>query len=635
MFDWLKLEQRVISRRQFMAKAALTGAALPAVATLLAACGSDDDAATATVPAGGDGTPTSAATEPASEATATEAMDEATPTGEMAEPSPTSGMDEATPTAEGEAEATQSSGGTFVEGGDPLMGQEFEEGVPGGVLIDGDSCCVTAPFNLGGIDARSAAYDRLTFEPLVEPNPFTLEPVGCLAQAWEVSEDGLTWTFFLREGVLFHDGESFGAEDVEATYALSGDEASLSEFVTQIQENISTITVVDDLTIAFATPEVLPDFLFDAAMFGIGAAHILNEIDPAEYASSPASTGSDPAMVVGTGPFRASEVVVDDYLSLVRFDDYWGGAPYLDGWTFRIYFDDAALLTAVLAGEVDRVRFIQNVYVPELEAAGLNLLPWRGSYYDCIALNLDPEKTTLFQDPNVRKALMHALDREAMLQAGYEGFGEVANTLLSASGPFNNPDGVTVQYAYDPDLAQQLLDEAGWTVGANGIREQDGQPFAFSIRSESGWIPWENHAVTAQEYWRAIGLDVSVDLTTFDSVSEQYASGNFEATVWEFPSGPTPDRSSLFTCDAPSNGMGYCNPEVDAALTEARTTLDEEQRIALYTQFQNLVLEDLPMLLLVYYGAHSVSSPRVHNLPITDRLINYLFASEKIWMGES
>jgi peptide/nickel transport system substrate-binding protein len=607
-----------LNRRVLLQSAGLSVAS----AALLAACGGDDEDPTATA---GTNQPT-ATSEPAT-AAMTEASDGPTATGEMIEPSPTSGEAEATTTEE-EA-ATPAPGGTFVEGGDPLMGQEFEPGTPGGILIDGDTCCVTAPFNIGEILGRDNDYSRLVFEPLVEINPFTLEPVGCLAEAWEVGDDSVTWTFFLREGVLFHDGAPLTAADVTATYALLSDPASGSIVVSQIEENISSITAVDERTVAFTTPEVLPDFVFDGAGFVIGAVHVLSEIDPAEYAASDAATGADPAMVVGTGPFRVKEVVTDDHVTLSRFDDYWDGAPYLDEWTFRVLGDDAALLTSLLSGEVDYVRHVNNAYIGQLEEAGLQLLPWQTRSFDLLPLNL---ANPLFQDKRVRQALMYALDREAMLQVAYEGVGQVAETLLAPYLPFANPEGVTVRYGYDPDMANQLLDEAGWEARSDGIREKDGERFAFTILGEAGWQPWESQVIAAQEYWRQVGLEVTVELLPASTLSEQYAAGDYDATITFFVAAPTPDQSPNYLCDSPSNYTGYCNEEVDAILTEARSELDEARRIELYTQFQNIVLDELPILPTIFYGGYSVAAARVHNPPATEIFMNKLFAGEKIWV---
>jgi peptide/nickel transport system substrate-binding protein len=615
-----------LSRRQFLQRATVLGFAIPAGTVLLAACGSDDDEPAATA------TGQATATSGTSEATPTEMMDEPTPTGEMDEPTATSGTSEGTPTAEGEA-TTPPSGGTFYEGGDRLMGQEFEPGQPGGVFIE---AFFDPPFIEPFWTSTTTVYAliRNVYEALIEPNPFTLEPVGLLAESWEVSEDAINWTFFLREGVTFHDGEAFNADDVVFSYQYQLDESLEGGRSSHLNALIAGVQAVDELSVQVTAVDVFPDFLMEAGTLLIGAEHILSGIDPAEYLTSAVVTGSDPAMVIGTGPFKFVELVPEDHVTFERFDEYWDGAPYLDQFIYRSQASSDENVTGLLAGENDFVYELGLVAVPELEAAGFIIDQWETSSFVSVVVNNDADRSPFLSDPVVRQALLFGLDREAMAISHGEGISTIAETILAPTSPFCDAEGVTVRYPYDPERAMALLDEAGWVLGDDGVREKDGVRLSFTLMSESGWAPYNTMAEIAQENWRQIGVDVTAEIIVWATMVEMAANRDFDAWLRYFPGGLVPDRTPQYGCESPDNLLGYCNPDLDALLEQARTTFDQEQRVELYTEFQNLVLTDLPVLPLIFPNGASAAAPRVHNPPRGNVPANYWFAVEKIWVEQ-
>jgi peptide/nickel transport system substrate-binding protein len=610
-----------------MGRAMAIGLTLPATGALLAACGSDDDEPTATTASGqatgtsaGDATPTEAV----GAATATGETGEPTATGAMTEPSPTSGESEETP----DSEATEPSGGTFVDGGDLSMGQAFEEGVSGGHMLEAASWIALVDFTEYGSNFGNVI--RFIFEGLAERNPFTFEPVGRLAQAWEIAEDGLTITFFLREGVLWHDGEPFTAADVVATYEYLMNEDLSSPYYTTLTENIASIEQVDEYTVAFTAPVVQAFFFDNIAYQLIGARHVLDTIPPGEFKASAAGIGSDPSLVVGTGPFTLRERIDEDHLTVDRFDDYWNGAAYLDSFTMRYYPDGSAASLALLSGEADFVWEIQLTSLEDLEQNGFRLNRWFFPGQDGIILNHDPERATPLQDKTVRQALYYAMDREEINLAAFEGQCRIEPTMLAPDTPYANPDGVTVRYEYDPERAMALLDEAGWVVGADGIREKDGQRFSVIVRGWATWPPHANTAVVVQEQWRRIGIDAELLLEDFEFDDV----GDWDAAVWDQPFGVPPTCFNIYRCDNPNNFGSYCNPEMDALIDEILVELDEARRLELMTEWQNLVLDELPLLPLYFVGGYHATSPRVHNPPNGSILTNTWFAANKLWVEQ-
>lgn len=624
---------RRLSRRDTLRRALAFGLAAPVVGGLLAACGDDDDDPTATT-AAGEPTATGGG---AAEATATTA-DEEEPT-EAGEADATGTSEDGEPTETGEAEATGTTGGSgdtgdFVEGGDRLMGFTMEEGTPGGILIEGSFSDISTLNPVLTSDVPSSDVQAFIFETLAEPNPETIEPVGSLAAAWAVSEDGLTWTLQLQEGVTWQDGETFTADDVKFTYDLHMNPETNSPRTADFTAKIASIEVVDDLTISFTLVAPISDFLLDLGVYGIVAEHVWADIPAADVAADGGSTGEDPARVVGTGPFIFEQWTVEDNASVVRYDDYWDGAPYLDQIIYKVVPDQSAGVQQLITGELDWFGGVPEASVTELDGTDVGIFESPTLSFTFYGTNMDPEKTTLFQEANVRKALLYALDREAMIQTIRFGYGEVAIGTMPVLSWAYNPEGIEEAYAYDPELAMQLLDEAGWVAGDDGVRAKDGQRLAFSMYTNAGNVAREAYLTAAQEFWAQIGVEMTPQLEPFPALVERITETfDFEVVLIGFNWSATPDQSVMWGCESYPLGFNfvrYCNEEVDAIAAEALSEPDQATRIEMYTEMQNLVLADLPMAVLDFPTSITGLSNRVHNL--FPSAVNERFNPEMWWI---
>jgi peptide/nickel transport system substrate-binding protein len=553
----------------------------------------------------------------------------------------------ATPTAEISASPTPTSppvpptpvpANTRIEGGDPLMGKPIEEALhDGGTLVEGWATDLQTVNPVLANDEPSLAYTALMFEPLIEIHPDTLEPVGVLAAAWEVSSDGQTWTFFLRDGITWHDGEPFTAADVVFTYDLHRNSESNSAYTTDLLSKIESIEVVDDLTVRFRLPRPVADFAVDVAVYGILAEHIWRETPAAEVVNDPGSTGTEPDRVVGTGPFRFVSWIPGERATVERYADYWGGRPHLDEYIFKVIPDHDAGIAQLRTGELDWLAGIPGPAVAELqELTDIALHDAATLSFSFYGTNLDPEKTTLFQDVEVRQAMLYALDRQAMVDTIRFGYGEVAIGTMPTLSWAYNPSGIRHTYDYDPDRARDLLDTAGWVPGTDGIRTKDGKRLSFQMFGDVG-DPVSSGMLTAmQQYWRDVGIDMQPNLVPFQALVEAIAvTFNFEAFLIGFSWGPSPDQGAMFECASYEGGFNvvrYCNPEVDRILSEARTEPDQVRRLELYTQFQNLVLEDLPVAVIDFPRSIAGVNTRVHN--VFPSSINERFNAETWWVEE-
>jgi len=197
------------------------------------------------------------------------------------------------------------------------------------------------------------------------------------------------------------------------------------------------------------------------------------------------------------------------------------------------------------------------------------------------------------------------------------GDGIVGRGMISNLSWASDWDGLTVRYDYDPDMAGALLDEAGWVMGADGIREKDGEKFTFTLTTGDGFRPWSDSAVILQEQFRQIGIQVELELIANDIYFERFDNSEYEACIRQLPGSVTPEASigNLRCTEYPDgfNSEMYCNEEVDALLDQALAEPDQEARIEIYRQAQDMILTDMPLVPLFTNFRVSVSNPGIHN----------------------
>jgi len=519
-----------------------------------------------------------------------------------------------------------------------LFGKEIEAPEhEGGTLVQGGSQDISTLLPVVTQDGPSSAVQGLIFESVVSVHPDTLEPIGLLAESWDVAEDASVYTFHLRDGISWSDGEPFTAEDVEFTFLTYMNPDTGSPHGSVISAQIDSIDVLDPLTVQFTLTGTFPDFAVEIMVFNIIAKHIWEDIDPVAMHQDPGATGADPSRVVGTGPFTFEEWVSGEHLTLVPNEDYWRGAPALDAFIFKVLPDDAAAVNQLKTGEID-VSGLPPSAVGEFDGSqDVAVIDYPTLDFIFYGLNLDASKTTLFQDVEVRQALMYALDREAMLDSILFGYGEVAVGTIPTMSWAYNPDGIELKYPYDPEMAKQLLDDAGWVKGADGVREKDGQRLAFTMYTSAGNQVRESYLTVLQEYWAEIGVEMTPQFEPFPTLIERLTETfDFEAFLVGFTWGAAVDQSIMFTCDAAGgngfNFTSYCNPEVDAILSEALSETDRDRRIELYTEFQNIVMEDLPETVMFFSRDIGGVRTRVHNL--FPNGVNLLFNAHTWWVED-
>lgn len=436
----------------------------------------------------------------------------------------------------------------------------------------------------------TSVYDTLVYQDL----DATFVPG--LAERWEVSDDGLVYTFYLRRDVTFHDGTRFDAEAVQFNLDRIADPDTMSRKAASLLGPYVRTEVVDDFTarVHFSSP---------FAAFLDGASQVyLAMVSP----EAVRTWGPDYAdHQVGTGPFMFKEYVPRDRLVLERYPDYaWApsvyghqGPAYLDEIEFRFFADAATRVLALesdqaqVMGEIPpqdaaRLRETENVNVLEVAIPGQPLQ---------FFLNTDRLPTN---DLRVRQALLYAADRPAITQVVFASTSPVAYGPLSRSTLYYN-EGVEQLYPHDVDRAAQLLEEAGWIDSdGDGLREKDGQPLVLqAILMTWGYVPEVGQMLQAQ--FRTVGVDLQTEEMAFPAAVAAAAEGQYHLAPMVFSSS---DPSILETTFRSSNAEGGFNwakvrdPLIDGLLEEGARTMDGEGREAIYDQLQGLIMEQALIL---------------------------------------
>jgi peptide/nickel transport system substrate-binding protein len=450
----------------------------------------------------------------------------------------------------------------------------------------------------------------LIFEGLVRTDAAG-NVVPDLARQWTVSQDGLTYTFDLRDHVYWQDGQPFTAADVAYTVGVTQDPAYTAHpEMADLWRSITT-TVVSPLTIRFTLSEPYAPFL-DHMSFGILPAHILRGTSVADLGSHPFNLHP-----VGTGPFRVESLDAEQ-VTLVPNLQYHGQRPYLDQLQFRFYSDYPTLFAAYERGEIQGAAGLSPDEVDRLaEDSRATLYSAETAACTVIFLNLN---RLVFKDKAVRQALLLALDRQALVDQVVEGQAVVANSPVISALWAQDP--VLQRYGYDPTAARALLDQAGWRDSdGDGIRAKGNMKLTFSLVTNAD--PVRERLVQAiAGMWEKIGVPVETQVIEPGRLSEEFLRPrHFDAVLygWSvsyYDPDPYPLWHSTQAKAGGQNFTSFSNPEADAILEQARRTTDQATRAAMYRRFQQIFADEVPALLLYQSVSQYVVDQAVRNVQV-------------------
>lgn len=456
-----------------------------------------------------------------------------------------------------------------------------------------------------------SAYDKYVtntmFEALLAVDGEAM-PTEALAENYEISEDGLTYTFTLREGLKFDDGTPLTTEDVAFTYT-AGCDASYDgplDFVntTKIKgakaykegtaSTVEGIKIIDERKISFTLEEVNADAIYDFTNFATGI------ISKAYYGKEYKQGNLDYIKAfhtkpVGCGAYKFIKSVAGQEVDLVANENYYLGKPNIPNLIYKVTSEDTRI-QMLQSGEIDMDMVTVNEdNVNQLKGAGfldLEIFPTNG--YGYIGMNF---KNAKFADQKVRQALAYGLNRADIVGAVYAGgFADVINVPQSKeSWAYYAGDN---DYAYDPEKAAQLLDEAGWKVGSDGIREKDGVKLEIKFTASTPNPVNDAIIPVAQANYKEIGVKFEAEQMDFNAVMEKVENGTVEMYFMAWSLTPSADSTGLFGTDGAQNYTGYSNTKVDELLAKGLKETDIEKRKEVYKELYKELNKDLPYIFM-------------------------------------
>jgi peptide/nickel transport system substrate-binding protein len=413
-----------------------------------------------------------------------------------------------------------------------------------------------------------------------------------LAESWSSPDNGKTWIFKLRKGVKWHDGTPLSADDVVFSFNTVADPAVASIYAAKLvdikgyqefRENKATslagVTKVDPSTVKFELVGVRPLWVeLQQISISILPKHLLGSIKASELQQAPYWTQSR----VGTGPFKWSKYVPDQFIEVVRNDDYFLGKPKAERVIYRIFADIPSIINALSTGEIDVMSY-EGGGVPVSDIERLQKIPTLN-----VLPNVDAGLPTYLQfnhsqpflkDVRVRQAMVYAIDREKIIASVKKGTGKISNTMFPAAwahAPNLNP------YKYDPAKAKQLLTEAGW----DSNRKVD---FIYYYADQVN-----KDTVTAiQSYLAAVGVNVVPRLLNPAEIQAVYKDGTFEMGYFANGQGLDPSLGALTSRCGSQLSFGYCNKRVDELYDLALSESAREKRAPYYREISKILNDDM------------------------------------------
>jgi peptide/nickel transport system substrate-binding protein len=402
------------------------------------------------------------------------------------------------------------------------------------------------------------------------------------------ADGGMDVTWRLRPNVKWHDGMPFTSADVKFTVDAINSPAYKPES-TDGFDRISSVDTPDQLTAIVHYKEVYAPYDIQFIR-GALPKHVLQgrDIDRAQdYNRNP----------LGTGPYRVSEWKAGEYLLLERVPHYWRGDefPRIRRLLFKFVANTNTRVAQLKSGEVHVVALVPwDKYREISDVPAIVVRRTPGNAYEHVTLN--EQHFPPFADVRVRRALIHALDRELYARSILDGLAPVAHGPIQPVS-WAYTDKIT-HYAFDPSLARALLDEAGWKAGANGVRQRDGRPLAFTLITQAGYAIRENMAQAIQRQLREVGVDVNVELQDGTAISSTWFEGRFDAMLhwWQMPSDP--ELTTFFAADrTPPAGRNinyFRNDELTRLLYASDRTVDRDERTRLLRRAQAIVADEVP-----------------------------------------
>jgi len=467
-----------------------------------------------------------------------------------------------------------------------------------------------------GILASTYEVWGVTYDFLVGYSQKNFSPEPDLASSWQESPDHTQWTFHLHHGVKWSDGVPMTSADVVYTFNRiinnSFEQTNYGNYVA----NIKSVTAPDANTVVFTVSKPTPIMLH--MLVPILPEHIWKNISEKAVQSYPNEN------IVGTGPFILEQHVTGQFLRFRANPNYFLGAPHIKELVFRIFQDESTMVAALRKGEIDFADSLKSTSFNALKSVkNITTVPAVYSGFDEIAMNTGAATTTgqpigdgnpALKDVRVRQAIQYAIDRKTLVDKVLGGYGSVGSSVIPPIYSALHWDPGNTAYTFDLNKANQILDNAGYKRGANGVRvSPSGKPLTFRLMGRSD-SPTSRQTVQYVQNWlQQIGIQTNVSIVSEDNLTQIIGNGDFDLFEWGWVVEPDPDyQLSTFTCAQRSTKSGgtitaglsdsfYCNPAFDQLYQQQSVTTNLNARAAIVKSAQAMLYRDANYAVTYYY----------------------------------
>ena len=434
---------------------------------------------------------------------------------------------------------------------------------------------------------------------------------GCLAESWDISEDGCTYTFHIRPNVLFSDGEKCDANAILANFNAILENRERHTWL-EMMNLLVGVSAPDENTFVIEMSEPYYPMLTE-----LGCIRPFAMISPSCMINGSTKDGVNGH--IGTGPYVLTDFVTDEYAVFERNENYWGEAPAIRKITVKVIPDNQTRIMALESGEIDLI-FGKNMIDADAISQYLDSDKFTVGLSDPTSTRHIVMNTTheILGDPAVRKALQHATDRQTISDGIFYGLEQPADTLYATTVPYCNVG--LKPYEYSTETAAQILDEAGWVLGNDKMRAKDGRQLALDLLYNSDSVTEKTIAEYLQSEYLKLGISMTIHGEEEQSYRDNMKAGNFDMVFnicWGMPYDP---QSSLAAMRAPVYGdyaaqQGLADKaEIDEAITRILTSTDEAERQELYKSVLTNLHEDAMYLPLTYECNKALYTSALHGV---------------------
>jgi len=469
--------------------------------------------------------------------------------------------------------------------------------------------------------------NMMTYDTLVRAGADDYAPVPGLATEWVESEDGLQWTFTIRDDATWSDGEPLTAQDVAYTYNLLIENQAIHDWNIDFAGNLVSAEAPDDTTFVLTLVAPAPAEVLSRAVFVVPE-HIWSAYP------DPSADDANQLPLVGSGPFQVTEYKADELIRLKANGDYWAGAPGFDEVVFDYYAETDAAVAALEAGDVDIVNGLNPAQMDALKGQdGITVNNAEGRRYVSLTINhgtITKDGTEFgdghpaLKDPVVRTAMHTAIDKQALVDTVLDGNGTPATSLIPAIFEQWHWDGGDDLVEFNLDEANRLLDEAGYARGDDGVRTMPGggDRLSFRFYYHADNTDYATIVDFVTEWWTEIGLEIKPEPIEQGTLNDLAYLGEFDIAFSGWGVGPNPtEQLGMHTCAVlptltdgteRSSENSYCNPEFDALHEQQKVESDPDARAEIVKEQQRLLYTDAPVIWLYYQNVmEAYNSDRV------------------------